>query len=285
MKIYSENTFAEVFTQIIYDLVVNPEYICSPRDQQIKENLNVSIEIKNPQFCLFENEFRSSPLKYIAHELLLYFSRTNSGPLFCEASGFWNKVLNPDATINSAYGNLIFEQQYNDLYTQFAWAYNSLLNDKDSRQAIMHYNMPKHQIFNVKDFVCTLSNQFFIRDNKLSLIYTMRSNDIHFGLPIDVVWGYVLMETMKQKLLYKYQDLELGSYYHNVGSLHLYSRNFEVYENIVNNNQSLKPKAFPFKIESCLADWEIECLQIINNRLYTGNNNDLVHLTKLAFGD
>lgn len=285
MKVYSENTFAEAFTKIIYDLVHVPEFVCSPRDQKIKENINVSIEIKNPKFCLFTNEFRSSPMKYIAHELLLYFSGTRSGELFCEASPFWKRVLNNDNTINSAYGNLVFETHYKMLHSQFEWAYYSLLADKDTRQAIMHYNMPKHQVFGTKDFVCTLSNQFFIRDNKLSLIYTMRSNDVHFGLPIDVVWGYVLMETMRKKLQYKYQNLELGSYYHNTGSLHMYSRNFEVYENIVNSGDVLKPEKFPFEFESSLSDWRNDCLHVVKNKVYTGNNNDLIQLTKLAFGE
>jgi thymidylate synthase len=51
-----------------------------------------------------------------------------------------------------------------------------LLNDKDSRQAVINFNQPKHKQKEVKDFPCTETLTFLIRDNKLEVINKMRSN-------------------------------------------------------------------------------------------------------------
>lgn len=282
MKQYKAYSFAKCYEQIINDLVNNPEFICKPRDQKIHEMLNVAIEVENPSWCLFSNKYRSSPIKYITHELLLYFSGTNSGEKFIEASKFWKHILNDDNSVNSAYGHLIFNKQNTkDIQTQWEWAVNSLKKDKDSRQAILHYNTPDHQSNSIKDFVCTLSNQFFIRNNKLYFSYIFRSQDVHFGLPIDFVWGYFLMEMMRLELLENYPNLTLGSYYHYCASLHLYERNFEQYKNSL--SYDFQSQQFPITINTNLINHKNDCINIIENKSYSGNDELLQYLTNKAF--
>jgi len=52
------------------------------------------------------------------------------------------------------------------------------------------------------------------------LITNMRSNDVHVGLPHDV-----FCFTMLQEIVARSIGVELGTYKHVVGSLHLYDRN------------------------------------------------------------
>lgn len=225
------DTLADATKEILDNLVNNYQYITAPRGQKIKEIIGMQIEIKNPYSNRFRNKVQDLPIQYLADELYLYFSGSNSAEDFSKASKFWNKIKNEDGTINSAYGYLIFNKNL-ELYplSQWDWAKQSLIKDKDSRQAIIHYNKPIHQQMNNKDFVCTMNNQFFIRNNKLEMITYIRSNDIRRGFFFDSVWFMLLMQCMRIELLEYYPDLELGSYHHYAGSMHLYEEHFELAE-------------------------------------------------------
>lgn len=237
------DTFSQAYEKMVHELIFFPHYQTKPRGQKINEILNARIEIKVPQSNLFENGYRNIPLKYLANELILYFKGSNDATDFGNASKFWNNIKNDDGTVNSAYGHLIFRQQNDAMWTQWEWAKQSLLQDKDSRQAIMHYNNPKHQYGGVKDFPCTLDSQFFIRNDELSLTTHMRSNDVFFGVTYDFPFFMLLMQCMRLELLHKYPNLTLGSYTHIAGSLHAYERDFDDLESMLEHD--FKPIAMP----------------------------------------
>lgn len=261
MHSFKGESLGDIYSQVIPEILNKPQFICKPRDQKIHEFINVNFELTKPKKCLFKNKWRSSPLKYICHELLLYYAGVNDGKYFEKASKFWGNLFNNDGTVNSAYGYLIFNKKY---YSSWMWAIESLRRDKDSRQAIIHYNTPDYNYTDNKDYVCTLFNQFFIRDNKLYLIYNIRSNDLHFGVPADIVWGYTLMECMRYSLLDIYPDLKLGSYIHQIGSLHLYERNFEQYKKMI--TEPIESKDF-FDIDVNLSEYHnrLKCKNIIES--------------------
>jgi len=82
------------------------------------------------------------------------------------------------------------------------------------------------QIFDAVDLVgehreipCTCTLQFTIRQRRLNLLVNMRSNDAWLGLPHDV-----FCFTMLQELVARDLAVDLGTYSHCVGSLHLYER-------------------------------------------------------------
>lgn len=90
------------------------------------------------------------------------------------------------------------------------------------------------------DFICTLYQQFFIRNNRLECITNMRSNDCIFGIFNDSPWFEYVYNDMYQKLLTKYKDLEKGSLIYIANSFHCYERHFEVLERIANNKEANK---------------------------------------------
>lgn len=229
-NVIKANSFAKLYGKAL-DLVINePDFICAPRGQKIKECINVTLMLEDPLNNLFNNEIRQFPKKYLANELDLYLRCVNSGEEFGKHAKLWLDITNPDGTVNSAYGHLVFgkkECAWGDkAVSQFDWAYNSLARDQDSRQAIIHYNTPAHQWSRVKDFVCTLHNQFFIRKNKLYMLYYFRSQDLIYGTTSDVPWATVLMQIMYNKLLKVYPDLQLGSLIYTCASLHIYEKFF-----------------------------------------------------------
>lgn len=227
MRVIRGNNFAELYKNVCFELIDNPEYETAPRGQKIKEICDAVLINQDPTSNLFRNNARDVPLKYLAGELLWYFSGRNDLEFISRFSSFWNRIANKDGTCNSAYGNLLFtKKDSTEGVSQFEWAYNSLVKDKDSRQAIMHFNRPEHQYGEVKDFVCTLIGNFQIRDNKLNFTVDMRSNDIFFGLTFDYPFFTMLQQQMHRHLKKIYPELELGTYTHIAHSLHIYEKDF-----------------------------------------------------------
>src|SRR5574344_10803 len=233
MKYLHGKNFAELYTNVMDQIYLHPDYECAPRGQKIKECLNVMMEIENPLDNLFKCDDKRYTLftGYLKKEMCLYLNGTNSVKEFAKASSFWNKIANPDGeTINSAYGNLIFNPSLDDGRSQFDWAFDCLKSDKDSRQAFMRFNNTSHQYAGVKDLPCTFVFLFHIRDNKLNATVTMRSNDIVKGLAYDVPSFTLFQYLMYLKLKDVYPELQMGTYTHLSHSLHVYECDFELIE-------------------------------------------------------
>lgn len=257
MKTY--NTIHEAYLGSLADIYDNPEYVCSPRGQQIREVLNYSFKVLNPvnEPIVTKDAERNEVIKsYTQKECELYDSGTNSAEDFGKASKFWLKLANPDGTVNSAYGHLIkykkshgnpiYELQQslsglnaneaaehlaqnavNVMRTPWEWAVDSLRSDKDTRQAIIRFSLPEHFYKGNKDMTCTLSGNFHIREDKLNLSIHMRSNDLMLGLVFDLPWFVSLMDDMVNELKDLYPNLQKGYYVHTVDSMHIYDRDVD----------------------------------------------------------
>lgn len=235
MIIYKEPTFADAYKKSLIDLL-NIGQSNSARGTSSKELLNVCLEIEDPTSCIYDNTHRSSQYKYISAELLWYFSGRNDLDFIKQYASFWEKISNPDGTCNSAYGNLIFTNRNEQGLNQYSWALQSLLRDSNTRQAIMHFNLPRHQHFDNKDFVCTMYSIFHIRDNKLHQSVFMRSNDCILGTPTDVPFFCTLQIQMLQHLKETMPNLELGTYTHVANSYHVYDRHYELVKKMIDSD-------------------------------------------------
>jgi thymidylate synthase len=158
---------------------------------------------------------------------------------------FWETIQNEDGTVNSAYGNLIFNKKNEYGFTQYEWALESLLKDKDSRQAVLHFNLPSHQWNGNRDFVCTMYAIFQIRNGRLNFTVSMRSNDVILGLPTDVAFFVTLQSQLLNHLRNNptYSELEMGTYTHIANSSHIYERHFEMANKMI--KRAFKPLEIP----------------------------------------
>ncbi|MCH7992208.1 MAG: thymidylate synthase, partial [Gemmatimonadetes bacterium] len=68
-----------------------------------------------------------------------------------------------------------------------------------------------------KDIPCTIQFQFLVRDGRLNMITTMRSNDVFWGLPYDE-WMFTNVQFAVAYAL----NMDVGWYQHNTGSLDAY---------------------------------------------------------------
>lgn len=250
-------TVHQAYLATLADVYDNPEHVSTPRGQRVREKLNYQFTITEPtsdSIVTCDTERNKVIDSYSKKEFDLYESCSNSAEDFGKASKFWLSLANPDGTVNSAYGYLIwknvshgcdFESETyltmpstkpgeGNVYgtrgkrrTPWQWAKESLIDDKDTRQAILRFSLPEHQWKGNKDQTCTLHGIFMIRDNKLNLTINMRSNDLTLGLVYDLPWFISLIYKMKEELKDVYPDLEIGSYTHYVHNLHIYDRDEE----------------------------------------------------------
>lgn len=227
MITFKGNTFAACYQDSIKYLLANG-LVNNARGTTSKELLDVALEIEDPTQCLYSNQARGSQMKYIAAEFLWYYMGRNDVAFISKWAKFWETIQNPDGTANSAYGNLIFKEQNQHDLTQYQWAIQSLMNDSNTRQAVLHFNKPVHQHFSNKDFVCTMYANLHIRNNKLYMSVFMRSNDAIWGTPTDVAFFCSLQMQIHSHLKQFYPDLELGSYTHVANSYHVYDRHYEL---------------------------------------------------------
>lgn len=194
--------------------------------------MNVKFDM-NKATGKLEFESRKSNEDYLKKELEWYLSLEPTIEKVKDVK-IWNNICSKkDSTVNSQYGILVYGEENG---SQFDKALESLIEDKDSRQAVIIYNRPtihedayedgKH------DFICTFYQQFFIRNNRLECITNMRSNDCIFGIFNDLPWFEYVYNDMYQKLLTKYTGLEKGSLIYIANSFHCYERHFGVLEKI-----------------------------------------------------
>ena len=232
MRMIVGESFADVYDKAMNMLLNNYEYKTSPRGLDIHECLNVGLYIENPTLNLFKYEDKSLtlPTGYVKKEMCLYLLGSDDARDFSKASKFWDNIKTKQGKINSAYGNLIFNKSLEDGRSQFDWAFDSLKNDKDSRQSFMRYNNTSHQYDGNKDVPCTFIQGFHIRNNKLHSTVEMRSNDIIKGTTYDIPSFILFQRLMLLRLREVYPDLEMGTYTHFSNSFHLYSTDFELVE-------------------------------------------------------
>ena len=281
MKMIEGKSFAEVYEKAMDMLLNSPEYATKPRGLDIHECLNVGLFIEDPSKNLFRYDDKSLtlPTGYVKKEMCLYLMATDDAKLFAKASGFWNAIKTKAGKINSAYGNLIFNPSLKDGRSQFDWAFDSLKNDRDSRQAFMRFNNTSHQYDGNKDLPCTFIQCMHIRDNKLHSTVEMRSNDIIKGTTYDIPSFILFQRLMLLRLREVYPDLELGTYTHIASSLHAYSTDFELIGKRL--AAQIKESSYPFpddwhciKSDDVAKCFDIKAnkqMQLFNGWQYEGN--------------
>lgn len=258
MSVHYSKTFSKVFKDTIND-IENNEQESSPRGLKVKENLLATLPI-NPLYPIANFSDRTFNWKYFAGELAWYLKKDRDIEYINNFSSFWKNITNPGTNeINSNYGSLVLNEQ-------LEWVIESLIKDKNSRQAIAFFNRPQFQFEGNKDFVCTMYANFFIRNNKLHMKIQMRSNDIFYGLTFDAPFFSFLHQTVyqavwKERVLNGEDDiLELGTYYHCADNIHFYERHFELADKIKSADN--KFEEYSLKLRKTFIEYTEEGLQL-----------------------
>ena len=174
--------------------------------------------------------------EYALTEFLWYCSTNRNVDNIGKFAKLWKMIADPNNEVESNYGEYLFFT-FNRRQSQWEWVIKELKSDPDSRRATIAINQPYHKGKNPQDIPCTQYLQFFIRENKLHMGVSMRSNDIVYGLTNDAFTFCLFFQMMHNELQHKYPDLELGNYTHFAGSMHLYERHYEMASKILSESE------------------------------------------------
>lgn len=192
----------------------------------VGEILNAMTVIEDPTRCILKSPIRKLPMRYMVGELLWYLSGNNSLDAICLYTSAWDRMSDDGKTVNSNYGDRIQHaicEISGEVFDQLKMVEDMLRKDPASRQAVIHIKQARNLLkYPTKDVNCTVCLQFFIREGKLYMTTYMRSNDLWMGFPNDVFQFTAIQVYLAMKL-----GVQLGTYTHIAGSLHLYERDYK----------------------------------------------------------
>lgn len=202
-------------------------------DQPTVELVGVKM-ILDPSQPILNFGVKKTNEAYCEKELNWYLSMDLSIVGHVDDVKIWQQVADKNGYVNSNYGWCVFSEENED---QFNHCVQTLTKDKNSRQALMIYTRPSmHKdccANGMHDFMCTISNQFLIRDNRLLSLYSIRSNDAIFGFFNDFYWACYIYKQLYQTLSLTYPELKYGPLTWFAGSFHVYQRHFDLLREIV----------------------------------------------------
>lgn len=184
----------------------------------VGEFLDAVMVVEDPTRNIVTSKIRNMPMRYAVGELAWYLSGSNKVKDIAQYAKKWAEISDDGETNNSAYGYRIF---YKFGFDQWEFVKELIKRDPNTRQAVIHIKDASNAP--TKDTPCTVYLQFFLRDNKLNLSVHMRSNDIWMGVPYDMFSFCFLQVKMAMEL-----GVEVGTYTHYAGSLHMYKRDYDV---------------------------------------------------------
>lgn len=205
------------------------KHIC--RDLHFAPEVRGTKELNNYSFTLTDLDnnvinVRNISKAYICGELLWYALGRNDVAFINKFAGLWGRISDDGVTSYSAYGDIVFNRHG---FNQVEKIIQLLCSDSESRRAVINFNVPNKNVIKTKDEICTIALQFLIRNGKLNCTAVMRSNDVWYGLPYDVIFFTELTKYIARRL-----NFPCGTYTHSVISLHAYERNYDDIANLPN---------------------------------------------------
>jgi thymidylate synthase len=226
----NRNEFLKYY-KILYYKLLNEDFIIDKNGSKLVELIAPRFEL-DPSIESIDIGVRKTNEKYVNEEKTWYLSHELNIDKVDHVK-IWKECSDKNNEINSNYGYLVFGRGN---FNQFDHCLNTLINHKESRQAIIIYNRPSIHYeatsFNCRDFICTMFQQFFIRNNKLECITSMRSNDCIFGTFNDIPWFHFVIMKMKEELKKNNINIELGRHIFMPNSWHCYERHFDILRKI-----------------------------------------------------
>ena len=232
-------TLQDAYEGMRYELRMNGSEVVaksSKGDSKAIELLNQSITIDDVCQINIYNPKRKFNVRYALLEFMWYLSMDSGVGNIGKAASIWKDIADSDGFVHSNYGGC--------LHRGWDRVVAELVRFPESRRAVIALNQPDTD-YGMKDVPCTMFVQFFIRDDKLHMIWNMRSSDFAFGFCNDVAVGMLFMQMMKNELeVWNNHFVDLGSFTYNATSFHCYDHHwslvFDDYTNEVYDKYELR---------------------------------------------
>ncbi len=237
----SGSTITELFASAVR-LTIDGEKV-SPRGMDTRELLDVRLLLGDPRArLLYAPPGRVLNAAFAVAETVWILSGSDA-PWIYEFNSQLRQYAEDDGILRGAYGPRM--RCWDGHVDQLAHALATLQGDPDSRRAVIQLYDPARDAGGHRDVPCTLGYRFHLRQGRLHMATTMRSQDLWTGLPYDIFAATTLHELMAGWL-----GAELGDYHHHVDSLHLYERDLDKAVTV------LQPDTAAGKLPSLETPWE-----------------------------
>jgi thymidylate synthase len=208
---FSASTLDDVMRGAIEAIQLHGDQI-HPGKGPAVELAGVLLEVTDPRARLSRTEARGKPFSCLG-ELCWYLAGSNDLEFIAYYLPKYKDCADGEI-IFGGYGPRLFNWKGLD---QLANVTALLRERPDSRRAVLQLFDAADIVEEHKDVPCTCTLQFMLRSAKLHMFSNMRSNDVFVGLPHDI-----FSFTMLQEIMARVLSVEVGTYKHAVGSLHLY---------------------------------------------------------------
>jgi thymidylate synthase len=220
--LFTEATLDDLMRTVFEEILNNGDEI-KPTKGAAREINCVLLELTNPLARLSRTETRGRPFSCLG-ELCWYLAKTNELGFISYYIPAYRRFADGEE-IFGGYGPRLFDW---DGLDQIGNVLDLLRNNPFSRKAVIQLFDAEDIVQEHKDVPCTCTLQLMIRRGHLLMFVNMRSNDAYLGLPHDVFCFTMLQEVMARTL-----NVEVGTYKHAVGSLHLYEPNVAAAEQFI----------------------------------------------------
>ena len=210
---FSGDGVDDILMQLYQELPAHPVTTAGSRAPIVAEIIGASVCLKNPRARISRSENRGKPFSAIG-ELLWYLAGSDRLDFIKNYIREYEKDA-VNGVLEGAYGPRLFRMRGE--IDQLANVVRLLRAKPDSKRAVIQLFDAGDIALEKKEIPCTTTLQFLLREGRLSLLVTMRSNDAFKGLPHDIFCFTMLQEFVARKL-----GVELGAYHHFAGSLHVY---------------------------------------------------------------
>lgn len=199
-------------------------------NQNTKELIGVNFIISKPNMkkremldFIFKNEARNIE-DYCVQEITDRIDRAglNPGNSYLIRLDLWQKLM---SRTEGGKFDYTYSERLN-YKSQIDNAIAALKDDEHSRRAMIMVFKPEDTLesggFETR-IPCSISYQFLIRNNKLMVVYYIRSNDYFKHFAIDIWLTNAMQQYMVDQLKSTYPKLKVGSLNYYAGSFHAYN--------------------------------------------------------------
>jgi len=193
------------------ELIAYSYMICEPKD---KDNLLKAFNKTEREIEWAREEFKER----ISQQKL------NPGKAWKLRESIWKEFLYPGHEEN-AYTEEFAYTYSERIGDQLEKVINMLKENPHSRNGIISIwdrEIDNNRIGGKMRVPCSMDYQLLIRNNKIHLIYHIRSNDVMAHWCFDVWMAISMMEYVSGKL-----GIEIGNFYQFIGSLHAYQKDLK----------------------------------------------------------
>lgn len=208
----SADTLDDLLRRVLPRLLERGSRITASRGKTT-ELTGVLLNLSNPRARLSRAENRRIFFSCLG-ELLWYLNGSRALDFIEYYVSRYRDESEDGRTVYGAYGPRLFGMRGEN---QVANVLALLRERPTSRHAVIQLFDAGDLAAHHREVPCTCTLQFLVRGGRLLLLTSMRSNDAYFGLAHDIFAFTMLQELMARSL-----GVDVGSYQHSIGSLHLY---------------------------------------------------------------